>query len=248
MPRDIFGTYGNPGRNSSWGFLTGRRQERLSLLSTAVACARAGWPLVPGAGLHRWSRLCRCGREDCTVPGVHPFEPPLLAASADERMVRWWWARSPDAPVVLATGTKVAALSVPAEAGRGALDELDLLGVRTGPVMAAPGRYTFLTQAYSFDVLGDLLDRYGLDRYGMVPNELRFHGPDGYLAIPPSRTPRSTLTWLRAPEAPDRPIIGTAADPVPFAGTPYLPPVADLVSTLVDTCHHVTTAGGRSPW
>ncbi|MCF2526469.1 bifunctional DNA primase/polymerase [Yinghuangia soli] len=222
-----------------------RRRERSALLSAAVACAQWNWPVVPGAGLDRWACTCNCGRDDCPVPGAHPdppaapdgtgrppgaTRPPLLAASTDERMVRWWWSRFPDAPVVLATGRRVAALSVPEEAGVRALGQLRTLGVRIGPVVAAPGRHAFLVAPYSFDELADLLDRHGLDRYGSVPITLRCHGEDGYLALPPSRVPGGPLRWAVAPA-------GTA---VPGAPSPWLPHVSDLVRTLVDTCHSVT--------
>lgn len=236
-----------------------RRRERSALLSAAVACARWGWPVLPGVGLDRWGCTCSCGRDDCALPGVHPEppasallldpltgaspgrspagrlpsqegRPPLLAASADERMVRWWWGRFPTAPLILATGRRVAALSVPEEAGVRALGQLRTLGVRTGPVVAAPGRHAFLVAPYTLDELGDLLDRYGLDRYGTVPFTLRCHGDDGYLALPPSRAPGGTLRW--AVEPTESAVPGTVA--------PWLPHVADLVRTLVDTCHSVT--------
>ncbi|WP_345674032.1 bifunctional DNA primase/polymerase [Yinghuangia aomiensis] len=226
-----------------------RRRERSALLSAATACARWGWPVVPGIGIAAWAGTCGCGQDDCPLPGAHPdtppppdpdtpvlphtagsARPPLMAASADERMVRWWWSRFPDAPVVVATGVRVAALSVPAEAGVRALRQLDTLGVRTGPVTVAPGRYGFLVRPYALDELADLLDRYGLNRYGSVPFTLRCHGPGGFLALPPSRVPGGPLRWAVAPRPGD----------LSGASAPWLPHVSDLVRTLVDTCHSVT--------
>lgn len=223
-----------------------RRRERSALLSAALACAQWNWPVVPGAGLDRWACTCSCGRDDCPLPGAHPDppaapdgsgrspgtsgRPPILAATTDERMVRWWWSRFPDAPVVMATGRRVAALSVPEEAGVRAMGQLRMLGVRTGPVVAAPGRYAFLVAPYALDELADLLDRYGLDRYGAVPFTLRCHGDDGYLALPPSRVPGGPLRWIVPP----------AGSTLPGAPAPWLPHVSDLVRTLVDTCHSVT--------
>lgn len=205
-----------------------RRRERTALMSAVLTCARWRWPVVPGVGYDRWSGVCRCGATDCRVPGAHPGEPPLLAATCDERMARWWWEQTPDASVILATGGRVAALSVPSEAGARSLDQLARLGVRTGPVVAAPGRYAFLVEPYELGELGELLDRYGLDRYGTVPSTLRFHGGGGYLALPPSRVQGGVLRWARPP----------APSGDPTAGGPWLPAVADLVRTLVDTCQH----------
>lgn len=77
-----------------------------TLLDAALTCATAWqWPVLPGVGRSGAdSARCACPDPDCVVPGAHPFDPGLLAASADARMVAWWWARRPSAPVLLATG------------------------------------------------------------------------------------------------------------------------------------------------
>ncbi|TFV32495.1 hypothetical protein E4K10_21085 [Streptomyces sp. T1317-0309] len=47
-----------------------------------------------------------------------PFDPGLLAATTDERMVRWWWGNRPSAPIVLATGGRApCAVSLPRPRG-----------------------------------------------------------------------------------------------------------------------------------
>lgn len=97
--------------------ILGRRRRLLSrrdngksdLISAALTFATAWqWPVLPGIGLEAGGRRdgvrCACPDPECTVPGAHPFDPGLLAATTDERMVRWWWTNRPDAPIVLATG------------------------------------------------------------------------------------------------------------------------------------------------
>jgi bifunctional DNA primase/polymerase-like protein len=167
----------------------------------ALRCAwQWGWPVVPGAGMAArgdGGGGCGCARGECAVPGAHPFDPQLLAATTDVRMVGWWWTARPTAPIVLATGGRApCALSLPAVAGAWAMEELDRQGVRPGPVVATPARVALLVQPYELAELGELLGARG----GQVPGSLRFHGEGGYLPLPPSRTGAGRVRWLRPPE------------------------------------------------
>ncbi len=166
---------------------------------------------------------CACLRPDCAVPGAHPFEPGLLAATTDARMVDWWWTNRPDAPVVLATGSTVSAVSLPATAGVRALAVLDRMGVPLGPVVATPTRCVLLVAPYSMEELGELLDG-----HDWVPPSLRYHGRGGYVVLPPSQTGTGSVGWERAPR------------PGPTGGAPWLPELTTIVDTLVE-------AGVREP-
>ena len=85
---------------------------------------------------------------------------------------------------MLATGGRApCAVSLPAVAGARALAALDRTGMRLGPVVATPTRWSLLVAPYSLEQLGELL--YAKD---CVPSSLRFHGEGGYLALPPSET------------------------------------------------------------
>ncbi|MCB5163243.1 bifunctional DNA primase/polymerase [Streptomyces bambusae] len=223
-----------------------RRDGRPSaLLDAALTCATAWqWPVLPGVGLaaepagRRSGRpgdgtaptaggpgRCACPDPGCVVPGAHPFDPGLLAATTDARMVRWWWTGRPDAPVILATGGRApCAVSLPAAAGARALQRLDAMGVRLGPVLATPTRMAILVSPYSLERLGELL--YAKD---CVPSSLRFHGEGGYLVLPPSRIGGGRVRWERAPQAgPER---------------PWLPDVEAVVDALVEAS---TGASGGS--
>ncbi|MDH6576312.1 hypothetical protein P3T29_001948 [Kitasatospora sp. MAP5-34] len=128
-------------------------------------------------------------------------------------MVSWWWEqRSPEASVLVATGDAVCAVSLPSEAGARALEYLKLHGVPLGPVLATPGRYVLLVAPYSLAELGELL----ADR-SWVPGSLRYHGPDGYLVLPPSRTGSGGVRWVRAP----------------IEDRPWLPQVGGLLGVLI---------------
>ncbi|WP_046727539.1 bifunctional DNA primase/polymerase [Streptomyces humi] len=188
------------------------------------------WPVLPGVAPDPQGRArCACPDPECTVPGAHPFDPGLLAATTDERMVRWWWGNRPTAPIVLATGAAggkaPCAVSLPALAASRALTLLDRRGMRLGPVVAAPNRWALLVKPYSMEQLGELL--YAKD---FVPGSLRFHGEGGYLALPPSETGQGAIRWERAP--------------LPGSAKPWVPDVEAVVDAVVDA---LTRTGVSAP-
>jgi hypothetical protein len=164
--------------------------------------------------------LCGCRHPGCALPGAHPYDPGLLAATTDPRMVASWWTRRPDAPLLLATGGPVCAVSLPLAAGLRALAALEDLGVRLGPVLATPSRCVMLVAPYSMEELGDLLAR-----QDWVPSSLRYHGPGGYVVLPPSRIGGGAVCWVREPrsgangQAPWLPDIAVIVDMLVAAGT-----------------------------
>ncbi|MFI9269829.1 bifunctional DNA primase/polymerase [Kitasatospora sp. NPDC052896] len=213
------------------------RRTRQALLQAALTCAeRWRWPVVPGAVVVERAAAgappevsCSCGNPLCAVPGAHPADQPLLAATTEARMVRWWWEQhSPQAPVLVPTGRVVSAVSLPAAAGARLLAYFDALRVPTGPVLATPTRYALLVAPFSYPELAELLAaqeptlRPG-GAPGEVPTSVRYHGPDGYLVLPPSRIGTggaAAVRWVRRPVA--RP-----------EGGVRLPRVASLLEALV---------------
>ncbi|MFD8142393.1 bifunctional DNA primase/polymerase [Streptomyces sp. NPDC059708] len=204
-----------------------------SLLDAALTCATAWqWPVLPGVGRHVTDSLrCACPDPDCVVPGAHPFDPGLLAATTDARMVAWWWGRRPSAPVLLATGGAApCAVSLPARAAARAVVRLDGLGLRLGPVVATPTRWSLLVAPYSLERLGELL--YAKDH---VPSSLRFHGEGGYLLLPPSpASGGGEVRWEREPEPQH-----------PDSGELWLPEVEALVDALVEASSSAPGGGSR---
>ncbi|MFF1791753.1 bifunctional DNA primase/polymerase [Kitasatospora sp. NPDC058243] len=202
------------------------RQRPARLAAALTAAVDHRWPVVPGAVLR--GGQCSCGDQDCTVPGAHPHDPSLLAATTDARMVRWWWERqSPDAPVLAATGSVVSAVSLPAAAGARALVYLGALRLPLGPVLAMPGRYALLVAPYSLDAIGEMLAQ-----LPWVPGSLRYHGADGFLPLPPGGA-AGRVRWVLAPH-PD-------AD-----GGVRLPQVGPLLGELVEAT--VRLDSGRSAY
>ncbi|PYC80476.1 DNA primase [Streptomyces tateyamensis] len=214
------------------------RGNRQALLQAALTCTeRWRWPVVPGAvSVERPGEACpaavhcSCGAEQCPVPAAHPHEVPLLAATTEARMVRWWWQRhSPQAPVLVATGRRVAAVSLPAAAGARLLGYLDAVRVVPGPVLAGPTRWSLLVAPYGYPELAELLaeQERGLlpgGGAGQVPSSVRYHGPGGYLVLPPSRVGLGAgaagVRWVR------RPVV------LPSGGV-RLPAVGTLLEALV---------------
>ncbi|WP_052847436.1 bifunctional DNA primase/polymerase [Streptomyces avicenniae] len=172
------------------------------------------WPVLPGA-LGAPDGTCSCARPDCVVPGAHPADPPLLAATTDPAMVHWWWTEQPAAPIILATGGQApCALGLPALAGARAVAACERRGVTTGPVLATPTRWMLLVEPYGLPELGELLAE-----REHVPSSLRFHGEGGYVPLPPSCTGAGNVWWVREPRA--------------DGGRIALPRAADLLDILV---------------
>lgn len=208
--------------------LSRRNGERPEVVGAALTFATQWqWPVLPGVAADPQGRSrCGCPDPDCTVPGAHPFDPGLLAATTDERMVRWWWGNRPTAPVILATGGSApCAVSLPAAAAARALDALDRGGMRLGPVIASPTRWALLVRPYSMEQLGELL--YAKD---FVPGSLRFHGEGGYIALPPSTTVQGEIRWERAP--------------LPGSAAPWVPDVEAVVDAVVEA---LTRTGVSAP-
>ncbi len=222
-----------------------RFRDRPAQLDAALTCATEWqWPVLPGVGLQtadgRGERGCACPDPECAVPGAHPFDPGLLAATTEPRMVRWWWTNRPTAPVVLATGGRApCALSLPAAVGAGALAELDRMGVRLGPVVATPTRWSLLVAPYTLERLGELLHA-----QDWVPSSLRFHGEGGYLVLPPSGTGAGQVRWVRAPAQVSR-LRLTGGAPVAAAASPWLPDVGAVVDALVEASNGAPDGGSR---
>ncbi|MFB6616304.1 bifunctional DNA primase/polymerase [Streptomyces sp. NPDC056367] len=200
-----------------------------ALLDAALECATVRqWPVLPGVGRSAADgSRCACPDPDCVVPGAHPFDPGLLAATTDPRMVAWWWTRRPAAPVLLATGgTAPCAVSLPAGAAARALVRLDAQGLRLGPVVATPTRWSVLVAPYSLERLGELL--YAKNH---VPSSLRFHGEGGYLLLPPSAASSGgRVRWEREP--------GAGSDL-------WLPEVEAVVDALVEASSGAPGGGSR---
>jgi hypothetical protein len=211
-----------------------RRKGRSAQLDAALTCATAWrWPVLPGVGPAAdgvrgdRGRGCACPDSECAVPGAHPFDPGLLAATTDGRMVHWWWTERPTAPVLLATGDRApCALSLPAVAGARALTALDGMGVRLGPVVATPTRWSILVAPYTLERLGELLHA-----QDWVPSSLRFHGEGGYLVLPPSEVSTGQVRWERAP--------------LPGSAAPWLPDVGSVLDALVEASNGAPDGGSR---
>ncbi|WP_407838299.1 bifunctional DNA primase/polymerase [Streptomyces sp. DSM 116496] len=203
--------------------------EAPALLDAALTCATTwNWPVLPGVGRSGVdSARCACPDPDCAVPGAHPFDPGLLAATTDPRMVSWWWANRAGAPILLATGGSApCAVSLPAAAAARAVARLDAEGMRLGPIVATPTRWSLLVEPYSLERLGEIL--YAKDH---VPSSLRFHGEGGYLLLPPSLAiGGGQVRWEREPAG---------------AGGIWLPEVEAVVDALVEASSGASGGGSR---
>jgi Bifunctional DNA primase/polymerase, N-terminal len=184
-----------------------RRQVSSPLFDAASFYAEERhWPVAPGAYLvpdERMQQACSCGRPDCPTPGAHPCNPWWPAqASPDPATVEWYWTCHPQAPIVVPTGYAFDVIDVPESAGMSALERLDRLGLRLGPVLATgDGRMQFLVVPGAAKHVHNILT--GL-RLG-VRLDLECRGEGDFIFAPPSRLGTGRyVRWVREPAEENR--------------------------------------------
>lgn len=188
-------------------------------LAAALSYAARGWPVFPVHSIRRQGTQCTCGRRDCGSPGKHPrTENGLKDATTDERTIRGWWQRWPDAGVAIATGRGLVVVDIDVHKGgddsyvdaRRALGDVpDTVEVITG----SGGRHVYLSAPEGVAVrcsagqLGPGLDVRGDGGYVVAPPSLHASGrryqwessgdPDDVAVAP---MPEGWLARLTAPQ------------------------------------------------
>ena len=158
--------------------------RRLRLRHAALAYARHGWRVVPGA------RLCgerfSCG-PNCRTVGCHPLLRRWEQfATTDSTMIVAQWRSSPHS-VLLATGEAFDVVDVPAHIGAAAGDQVP------GPVAVTPlGRWMFLVRAGG-DLCSELARQY----------DVVLHGSGSWIPAPPVLMPEGRVRWAVAPHETD---------------------------------------------
>lgn len=152
-------------------------------LAAALSYAARGWPVFPVHSIRRQGTLCTCGRRDCGSPGKHPrTENGLKDATTDERTIRGWWQRWPDAGVAIATGRGLVVVDIDVHKGgddsyvdaRRALGDVpDTVEVITG----SGGRHVYLSAPEGVAVRCSA---------GQLGPGLDVRGDGGYVVAPPS--------------------------------------------------------------
>jgi hypothetical protein len=162
--------------------------------STAAA-ARAylslGWPIHVG---HRFrpEQGCTCNRADCPIPGAHPHSS---ADRLDESSLLGKLEEMPGAGLIAFT-ERFDAVLVPRQVGMAAMVLLDREKSVTCLVASR--------ETYALLVLP------ATGRYAAVADEVEVRtGPEGWVALPPSRGVRwDTSPWIEGTAEPRKPVHG----------------------------------------
>ncbi|GAA3234138.1 hypothetical protein GCM10010468_67050 [Actinocorallia longicatena] len=179
--------------------------------SKAAALARdyaaRGWAVVPGVSAPvAGDRACSCDRMGCPDPGAHPVSTGWARlASTDAEVIAAWWARTPEAGVILPTGRTFDVIDVPAAHGVLRLAMLLRAGVDVGPVAAVgDDRYLFFVATRGAPEDEDEWWSCHLDcsPESIADNPgMRWHCRDSYVVAPPSVLPGGReVTWVRPPD------------------------------------------------
>jgi hypothetical protein len=186
-------------------------------LTTALAYARHGIPVLP---VHTPDRggACSCARgERCDSPGKHPrLRHGVNEASTDPRRIELWWSHWPQANVGLRTGVVMDVADVDSAEGWHGLVHLLDDEIPPGPQVRTGGGGRHLW----FRPTG-----FG-NRVRLLPG-LDWRGIGGYVLAPPSRHAGGAgYTWIHRP-GPALPALSAALRAM-IAGPPPAPlrPVA----------------------
>lgn len=153
----------------------------------AVDCAARGWPVLPGT-YQLAEHAGWLGK-----PGAVGLEPVAelwpLAATLDPDRAMDWWTRRPYS-VLLACGTSVSAIEVPAVHGRRALAHA--AGQEAGPVAATPfGSWLFFMRSDDGPLRPELAD----------PARAQLHDDGTWLPLPPSAREGRPYRWRVSPSS-----------------------------------------------
>lgn len=162
-----------------------RAVYRAELKASAVELADHGWPVIPGT---YWQADRWLGAEGVPADDLAPIEADGLApVIQDTDLVKGCWSMRPYS-VLLATGSVIDAIEVPALVGRrvcALLRENDLVA----PVAATPtGRWWFGVRA------GEALRPELASRSDVV-----LHSRGSWVAVPPSEGPQGVVHWRVPP-------------------------------------------------
>ncbi len=163
-----------------------------SLLSHALAYASVfHWPVFPLHSIRGGRCTCVKGGE-CIDAGKHPRTVHgVLDATTDERVIRSWWGKWPDANIGLATGERSGIVVVDIDPRHGGNESLSTLIAEHGPL---PETVEVLTggggrHLYFVSPNGGITNKGGI-----VPG-IDVRGSGGYVATVPS-THRSGRSYL----------------------------------------------------
>ncbi|WAX78715.1 SCO3374 family protein [Streptomyces sp. KMM 9044] len=180
----------------------------------------------------------------------------------DDPVLRWYedeqgWPTLPGSPVRLSVGVRFDVLDVPAEAGRAALERLEL----RGPVALQGGRTRLLVAVGSAEELPGLL---AWLEWGTLALDLAAVGAGGLIdappppgavghgavrPLPPDHTgTQGAAVWLRPPE-PGREVEASLPTLSATGGRGGAPDLVRLVNTVATQCHRLRLlrACGRPP-
>lgn len=156
------------------------------MICSAVELARRGWPVLPGtyqlAAHGVW--LGKTG-----AVGLEPAADVWQLATTDPYMAMDWWTRRPYS-ILLACGTQVNVVEVPAEHGQHTMSHL--WRAERGPVATTPfGSWLFFVRSDDEPLRTDLAARV----------HAQVHTSGTWLPLPPTVREGVAYRWLVAPSS-----------------------------------------------
>lgn len=154
------------------------------MVDWALMYSGQGFAVFPLHGIA--SGRCTCGVAECDSAGKHPrWDADLLplglhSASKDERKIRTWWTRWPNANIAIATGLVSGVVVVDIDGPKG-VDSMKMLQRRHGKLQPTRVHQTGKGAHLLYRVTRAAVK----NQTGMVPG-VDVRGEGGYIVAPPS--------------------------------------------------------------
>lgn len=168
-----------------------------SNLDAALDYIRRGWPVIP---IHYVAAKgkCSCGNPDCGSPAKHPMtNHGLKDSTLDEKIVRHWWSKHPNANIGITTGPKSGLVVIDIDPRHGGMESLKALSKLGGfPITpevftGGGGEHIYLAHP------GNGAKVKSVQQFGGYPG-IDIKGDGGYVVAPPSKhISGSKYTWKR---------------------------------------------------
>ena len=165
------------------------QKEAKEVLTSALAYAKLGWPVIPIYGLKTspdGQFICTCSKgADCESPGKHPITSNgLKAASSDPDIVHSWFDWRPTANLAIATGGASGLVVLDVDPRHGGDKSLEELQHRHGRL---PDTITAKTGGGGWHFFFQHPEGLVRNSTGRLGPGLDVKGDGGYVVAPPSQ-------------------------------------------------------------
>lgn len=165
----------------------------MAVLDAALEYASRGFAVLP---IHTSQNgQCSCGDSECHAEGKHPRTPRgVQDASTDEKTIRRWWKRWPDANLAIACGqSNIVVIDLDDDIGEASWEQLGIEVENTWICNTPKGKHLYFLYNEKKSLPG------------ILARNIDIKSGNGYVVAPPSVNGESKYVWVVGPDQMARP-------------------------------------------